>query len=71
MIWNWNIEDRFVSVGRDGVIVFHYVENAEHPIDYISDVCADTSPNMDIAFAGFLYAFYYCACDLDRIIFIT
>lgn len=52
MIWNWNVEDRFVSVGRDGVIVLHYVENAEHPIDYIRDVCVDTSPNIEFAFAA-------------------
>uniref|UniRef100_A0A0N5AMW9 GATOR2 complex protein WDR24 n=1 Tax=Syphacia muris TaxID=451379 RepID=A0A0N5AMW9_9BILA len=51
LIWNSNIEDKFVSVSRDGVIVLHYVKNAEHPIDYISDICIDTSPNMDFTFA--------------------
>lgn len=52
MVWPADDANVFLSAGKDGLLVMHFVENAQHPINHVSDVALDISPSGVIAIAS-------------------
>uniref|UniRef100_A0A8R1XZU4 WD_REPEATS_REGION domain-containing protein n=1 Tax=Onchocerca volvulus TaxID=6282 RepID=A0A8R1XZU4_ONCVO len=51
LAWKENDAEIFLSAGKDGLLVMHFVENAHHPMNHVSDVAVDISPTGTIAVA--------------------
>ncbi|KAL4003671.1 WD domain G-beta repeat family protein [Acanthocheilonema viteae] len=51
LAWKEDDSEIFLSAGKDGLLVMHFVENAHHPMNHVSDVAVDISPAGTIAVA--------------------
>ncbi|KAM3722641.1 GATOR complex protein [Dirofilaria immitis] len=51
LAWKENDSEVFLSAGKDGLLVMHFVENAHHPMNHVSDIAVDISPAGTIAVA--------------------
>lgn len=52
LTWKEDDSETFLSAGKDGLLVMHFVENAHHPMNHVSDVAVDISPAGTVAVAG-------------------
>lgn len=51
LAWKEDDSEIFLSAGKDGLLVMHFVENAHHPMNHVSDVAVDISPAGTVAVA--------------------
>ncbi len=51
MSWNSQDPDKFISVGKDGLILEHHFADAQRPIDYCTPVAVDISAYGEIGLA--------------------
>ena len=52
MAWSWDDADRFLSTGRDGLLIMHRFERAQKPLDYANEIAVDISNCGDLGVAS-------------------